>query len=382
MVCNSFLHIQGEGCVLLPFTEQSLSEFNNPDVYTESGHSDVTYYENVCNSDAKCFKASPGMTLMGLADYYETGLNSAEECQDLCSTHWYKCSSCLFYKNGGWCILNADNKDTVPDRFEPQSGAEYFDRVQCGDINECQDSPLDLVFVVDGSGSIGQRHFNQMKDYLSSVVDSLNVATTRVGVVQFSNRVQTEIYLNDYSDKDELKDAISGITWMKGSTYIGKALEYTDDEVLTQRHGMREHASQVVVLFTDGYSADDGATPAEALRSQGIQVFVVGITNGVDESQLERIAGGSENVIVVDDFDKLNRELTQRLAGKMCGGHWIGLSRYDEEYEWEDGSTLSFENFAFKASLNSDCVFQGPDGTWVDQSCTKKRSFVCKRPDI
>ena len=54
----------------------------------------------------------------------------------------------------------------------------------------CQ-TKLDLVFVIDGSGSVGVHNFIKVKEFLKNVVDFYNVGLdqTRIGLITYSYRV-------------------------------------------------------------------------------------------------------------------------------------------------------------------------------------------------
>lgn len=76
--------------------------------------------------------------------------------------------------------------------------------------SEHQGGELDLVFVLDGSRSVGASNFEVALQLVASVVDGLpEVGTgTRVALVVFGDTANVEFYLNKYSDKATLKDAI------------------------------------------------------------------------------------------------------------------------------------------------------------------------------
>lgn len=74
--------------------------------------------------------------------------------------------------------------------------------------------PVDLVFVVDESGSIGRSNFLRIKNFLSDLVDQLTISSTafRVGLVKFDMTAITEFQLNQYSQKYHIK--VMFIEWL------------------------------------------------------------------------------------------------------------------------------------------------------------------------
>ena len=67
--------------------------------------------------------------------------------------------------------------------------------------------PVDLVFVVDESGSIGPSNFIRMKNFLRELVDQITISNTafNVGLVQFHKLARTEFPLDKYSHKSSVK---------------------------------------------------------------------------------------------------------------------------------------------------------------------------------
>lgn len=53
----------------------------------------------------------------------------------------------------------------------------------------CRQTPLELVFVIDSSESVGPDNFNVIKDFVNALIDRASVSreTTRVGVVLYSH---------------------------------------------------------------------------------------------------------------------------------------------------------------------------------------------------
>lgn len=90
----------------------------------------------------------------------------------------------------------------------------------------CEDNPIDLVFVIDSSGSIQDNaienglpalyNYDLMKTFINSIVDALPISSNqiRVGVVYYSNIVNNYFYLNDpslFNDKTAMKAAITAM---------------------------------------------------------------------------------------------------------------------------------------------------------------------------
>lgn len=180
----------------------------------------------------------------------------------------------------------------------------------------------DIVFLVDGSSSIGPEDFQKVKNFLYVLISSLYVGPKqiRVGLAQYSDDTFIEFLLNQYSSKDNMLEQIKNLPFRSGSTYTGAALESLMREFFTESAGSRaaEDVAQIVILITDGESNDEVKVPASKLRASGISVYVVGI--GVQNTaELEEIASKPSNKFVfsIDGFDILE-ELTSSLLQTVC----------------------------------------------------------------
>ena len=72
---------------------------------------------------------------------------------------------------------------------------------------------VDLAIVVDASGSIkkaGAENWDLVIEFVLSIIDGFDVGAskTRIGLVTFSNKAFVQIKLNDYYNKEDLKQEI------------------------------------------------------------------------------------------------------------------------------------------------------------------------------
>ena len=111
---------------------------------------------------------------------------------------------------------------------------------------------------MDTSGSVGSTNFQQMKTFVSELVDRLDIdsGNTRVGVVTYSTNVVDSIHLDDHSTVASLQLAIAALSYAGGWTYTNTALAYVRTSLLTVAAGDRGDAPNVVVVLTDGRSTD------------------------------------------------------------------------------------------------------------------------------
>jgi len=125
-----------------------------------------------------------------------------------------------------------------------------------------QDCPSDIVFVVDGSGSIGSSNFAKVKSFISHLVGRLDIdsGNTRVGLVTFSSNIGSGFNLGDHTTVVSVQSAIASLTYTGGGTDTAGALAYVRTTMLTSAAGDRSNVPNVVVVLTDGLSNDETST--------------------------------------------------------------------------------------------------------------------------
>lgn len=179
-------------------------------------------------------------------------------------------------------------------------------------------SPIDIMLVLDGSGSISSSEFRQMKTFANDLVNSFTIgpADARIGIVQFSWKTQLEIALSD--DQAALADTINNLRQFRGGTDIQDGLEEGRTELA--RNG-RSGTPQVIILLTDGYHNRDGnpQTEAQLAKNAGVTVFTIAVGNSVNRNQINGIASDPDSryVFSVSNFAGL-QIILQPLVIQAC----------------------------------------------------------------
>ncbi|KAK2503373.1 hypothetical protein MC885_021373 [Smutsia gigantea] len=185
----------------------------------------------------------------------------------------------------------------------------------------CKTAKADLVFMVDGSWSIGDENFNKIINFLYSTVGALNkigADGTQVAMVQFTDDPRTEFKLNAYKTKETLLDAIKHISYKGGNTKTGKAIKHVQDSLFTAESGNRRGIPKVIVVITDGRSQDDVNKISREMQSNGYSIFAVGVADA-DYSELVSIGSkpSARHVFFVDDFDAF-KKIEDELITFVC----------------------------------------------------------------
>ncbi|XP_062581120.1 collagen alpha-4(VI) chain-like [Saccostrea cucullata] len=181
----------------------------------------------------------------------------------------------------------------------------------------------DIIFALDSSGSEGPINFQKQLDLVQSFVRDLPVGPNNVqfSVVSFGSMVQNNFYLNQYSQKRPILDAIQKTDNVGGSTQTGDALKYIREHNILPLNGARSNSSLFVVVLTDGTSTNKSATLTEAnlLKASGATVVAIGIGSNVDNAELNAIASDPNHVFTTQNFDAL-QTIKEDVKKAACEG--------------------------------------------------------------
>ncbi|XP_021565440.1 von Willebrand factor A domain-containing protein 2 [Carlito syrichta] len=136
---------------------------------------------------------------------------------------------------------------------------------------------MDILFLLDGSHSIGKGSFERSKHFAITVCDALDISPkrVRVGAFQFSSTPHLEFPLDSFSTQQEVKEKMKRMVFKGGRTETGFALKYLLREGFPG--GRNSSVPQILIIITDGKSQGHVALPAKQLKERGIIVFAVGV---------------------------------------------------------------------------------------------------------
>ncbi|XP_064166932.1 collagen, type XXVIII, alpha 2a isoform X1 [Anguilla rostrata] len=198
----------------------------------------------------------------------------------------------------------------------------------CGCGIRCKERPMELVFVIDSSESVGPENFEIIKDFVTALVDRVTVGrnATRIGLVLYSLEVRLQFNLARYVAKEDVKLAIRKMPYMGEGTHTGTAIrKATQEAFYSARSGVRK----VAIVITDGKT--DKREPVKldiAVReahAANIEMYALGIVNATDVTQMEFLRElnliasdpDSEHMYLIDDFNTLPA-LESKLVSQFC----------------------------------------------------------------
>ncbi|XP_066266323.1 uncharacterized protein [Branchiostoma lanceolatum] len=185
-------------------------------------------------------------------------------------------------------------------------------------------TPLDLVFMLDGSDSVTPQSFWRAKAFLRSVIGEFRLGPqyTQVSVFQYGGEVRQEFTLSSYQDHRALAAGLAAITQLSGPRRTGAALQYAVRNGFSAPNGGGRNVGKVLVLLSTGVSADSVQQAANDAARAGIVVYAIGVGVGpsINMYQLQGIALSASTVYTVNNFYSLagfRDELSRRFyAGR------------------------------------------------------------------
>ncbi|XP_029385732.1 LOW QUALITY PROTEIN: collagen alpha-3(VI) chain-like [Echeneis naucrates] len=174
----------------------------------------------------------------------------------------------------------------------------------------------DVVFLIDGTTAM-RSEFPSIREMIRRVVEKLDVGldNVRIAVVQYSDDPKMEFLLNEFSTKDEVRQAVAKLRSKGGNRLnTGRALEWVSRNIYQRSAGSRieEGVPQFLILVTGGKSTDDVSTPANQLKRNQVAPLAIGSRNA-DPDELKLISLKPELVYTVDSFQQLPRVESQLL---------------------------------------------------------------------
>ncbi|XP_042320866.1 matrilin-2 isoform X3 [Sceloporus undulatus] len=212
----------------------------------------------------------------------------------------------------------------------------------------CTEGPVDLVFVIDGSKSLGENNFEIVKEFVLGILDSLTISpkAARIGLLQYSTQVRTEFTLKQFSTAKDMKKAVSQMKYMGKGSMTGLALKQMTERSFTEAEGARRFSAKVPrvsVVFTDGRAQDEVSEWATKAKQRGITMYAIGIGKAIEE-ELREIASEppEKHILYAENFSAMG-EITEKLQKRICeglknhqdfpGGLLHSMDSYSEEPE-------------------------------------------------
>ncbi|XP_019633741.1 PREDICTED: collagen alpha-1(XIV) chain-like [Branchiostoma belcheri] len=181
---------------------------------------------------------------------------------------------------------------------------------------------IELVFLLDGSWSIGPINFEEMKEYIRDVIACLDSTNTKVSVIRYDEKPMTYITLGGYTSITHLQYLIMYVSFQGSLTKTGHAIRYMATVV-----PFDSSVHKAAVVVTDGRSQadvhgkkqDGYAESASEARNAGIELFCIaaGIDVFINYDELNIITDNPARVVYWKQMDPC--EFAVLLLTELCG---------------------------------------------------------------
>lgn len=191
---------------------------------------------------------------------------------------------------------------------------------------EYTEKAIDLVFLIDGSGSVSSTDFNASLEWALATLDQFSPSDRaeklNVFMVQYSTNVQLELNELLSSSSHEIRPRVENITQMIAGTMTYAALEYVNKDIVPlTRYG----AFKILVTITDGQPGDSrNWTVIDDARNHFDVMVSVGIGGGIND-ELRYFAYAVEPILVTDFLSLQNQSIFDNIANSTFTGMCIEL---------------------------------------------------------
>lgn len=219
--------------------------------------------------------------------------------------------------------------------------------------------PLDIVLVLDTSGSMSGSKMTNLKNAANSFIDATaennrgleQNQQTRLAIVQFASGADTQQQLNYITDQNvqQYKNTINGFR-ASGATYAEEGLRQAQN--VLDRNG-RADVQQIVIFFTDGEPnhrngfdnevAADAVNTAHEMKQDGTIVYAIGVMNGADASVTDD-----------DGFNEYMNGVSSNYPNATADGSNGGILGWGAHYNTTFGERA--EGDYYKAASDPDSI--------------------------
>uniref|UniRef100_A0A8C5QE72 Collagen alpha-1(XXI) chain n=1 Tax=Leptobrachium leishanense TaxID=445787 RepID=A0A8C5QE72_9ANUR len=202
----------------------------------------------------------------------------------------------------------------------------------------CRTAVNDLVFIVDGSWSVGYTDFDTAKSWLINITSSFDIgpAYTQVAVVQYSDAPRLEFPLGQHRTNQQLITALKSMKYLGGNTQTGRAIKFATENVFPTSQRTNVAKNRIAIVVTDGKSQDDVIQSAAQARDENIIMFAVGVGSEITKSELVAIANSpsTDYVLYAEDYttiDKIKETMQQKICEESVCPTRIPVASRDEK---------------------------------------------------
>ncbi|XP_030156940.1 integrin alpha-X isoform X4 [Lynx canadensis] len=218
-------------------------------------------------------------------------------------------------------------------------------------LQECPRQEQDIVFLIDGSGSISFRDFTKMLNFVKAIMSQFQRPSTQFSLMQFSHHSWVHFTFKDFIYSSNPLGLLDSVQQLRGFTYTATAIQMVTNQLFSASSGARKDASKILIVITDGQKQGDPLGYEDVIpraEAAGIIRYAVGVglafQNPHSRKELNDIASkpSHEHIFQVENFDAL-RDIQNQLKEKIFaieGTQTISSSSFELEMSQEGFSAV------------------------------------------
>ncbi|KAF5914659.1 hypothetical protein HPG69_005156 [Diceros bicornis minor] len=236
-------------------------------------------------------------------------------------------------------------------------------------LPECPVQEMDIVFLIDGSGSITPNDFKQMKDFVRAMMGQFEGTDTLFSLMQYSNLQDIHFTFSKFQSSSSPLSLVDPIQQLTGLTYTATGILTVVKELFNSKNGARESAKKILIVITDGQKYKDPLEYSEVIpqaEKAGIIRYAIGVGDAFQEptarQELDTIGSerSEDHVFKVDNFAALS-SIQKRLQEKIFaveGTQSTTSSSFQHEMSQEGFSSV----LTARAKWQCEAVLYGEQG--------------------
>ena len=171
--------------------------------------------------------------------------------------------------------------------------------------------PIDVGFMLDSSSNIGTDTFQEEIILFKNLAARIGTGSSnsRIAAITFGRDRKLNIKLNEYSDIKSFNEALDGISAMGDKARLNEALYFAQQELFSLINGGRAGVPKFLIITLNGSSINDDSVQnvariADALQSEGIEIFFVVISNLSNKTKQTFIAYDKQRLFIAKNMDE------------------------------------------------------------------------------
>ena len=185
---------------------------------------------------------------------------------------------------------------------------------------------LDVIYLVDGSETVTQKTFSEMKSFIKGALKSYTISPnkTQVGLTIYGGMIPVHsVSVKDGTSMSTIERSLLFLGKIGGERNIEKALDSAANDIVM--NNKREGVSKLVVLITagrdEGRDVEKLKAVGKKLKDNGIKVAVVAIGKDTGNDDLPMLPFSVDGVMSVPSVDDLKKavDFVEKAAAKATG---------------------------------------------------------------